>query len=242
MSTPAVPSAGASADAPRPMPFAIMRNAHEALRASIKLQQHALDAGDEAAFRAEWITFQRGLAVHMAMEDDAMFGLLDEVGDGAITAAMIPQEHVEDTRLAAAVGATLGMSDPQALRSAWSAWKDDHLRHLVHEEEVMMPLTMKTAPTPQGRARVAHERLLVPCEKLPDFDWYIGWVVRMLSEHGSAEQPPPVATRVFAWGLQHACSPAQWRRLRPIVERHCTPAIWAELVSRFGLDAEGPVV
>lgn len=242
MTNPQPPSADAGADTPRPMPFAIMRNAHEALRASIKLQQRALDAGDEAAFREEWTTFQRGLAVHMAMEDDAMFGLLDEVGGGAITAAKIPQEHVEDTRLAAAVGAALGTSDPQVLRAAWSAWKGDHLRHLVHEEEVMMPLTMKTAPSPQARARAAHERLLVPCEKLPDFDWYIGWVVRMLSAHGSAEQPPPVATRVFAWGLQHACSPPQWRRLRPIVERNCTPAIWAELVGRFGLDAEGPVV
>lgn len=111
----------AGADTPRPMPFAIMRNAHEALRVSIKLQQHALDAGDEAAFREEWTTFQRGLAVHMAMEDDAMFGLLDEVGGGAITAAKIPQEHVEDTRLAAAVGAALGTSDPQVLRAACGA-------------------------------------------------------------------------------------------------------------------------
>ena len=106
----------------------------------------------------------------------------------------------------------------------------------------MMPLTMKTASTPEGRARIVHERLLGPSETLPNFDWYIGWVVRMLSEHGSAGQPANVATRVFAWGLQHACSPGQWTRLRPIVERNCTPAIWGELSTKFGLNGDGPIV
>jgi hypothetical protein len=222
------------------MPFAIMRNAHEALRASIGLQEQHLAAGDAVAFRDEWRTFQRALAVHMAMEDDAMFGLLDEVGAGAITAANLPAEHVEDMRLAAGVDAALG-GTADGLRAAWSAWKDDHLHHLAHEEEVMMPLTMKTAATPEARARVVHQRLLVPAERLQDFDWYVGWVVRMLSDHGSSAQPANVATRVFAWGLQHACSPGQWNRLRPIVERNCTPAIWTELASDFGLDGEGRI-
>ena len=224
------------------MPFAIMRNAHEALRASIRLQEQKLDAGDGAAFREEWRTFQRALAVHMAMEDDAMFSLLDGVSAGAIASAKLPEEHVEDSRLAAAVDAALAGSEVSALRAAWSMWKEDHLHHLVHEEEIMMPLTMKTAATPDARARVVHDRLLRPSENLPNFDWYIGWVVRMLSQHGSAGQPANVATRVFAWGLQHACSPSQWSRLRPIVERNCTRGIWAELTSKFGLNGDGPIV
>jgi hypothetical protein len=232
----------ASADPPRPMPFAIMRNAHEALRASIRQQEEKLEAGDKGAFQDEWRTFHRALAVHMAMEDDSMFGLLDSVGAGAITAAKLPAEHREDTRLAGVVDAALAAGDANAVRAAWSAWKEDHLHHLAHEEEVMMPLTMKTAPTPEARARVVHDKLLGPSESLPNFDWYVGWVVKMLSENGSAGQPPNVATRVFAWGLQHACSPAQWNRLRPIVERNCTPAIWSELASKFGLSGEGPIV
>jgi hypothetical protein len=223
------------------MPFAIMRNTHEALRASIQLQQQKLDAGDAASFREEWQTFQRALAVHMAMEDEAMFALLDGVSEGAITAAKLPAEHVEDTRLAAAVDAALGQADLSALRAAWFVWKEDHLHHLAHEEEVMMPLTMKTGATTEARARVVHDRLLVPGERLPNFDWFIGWVVHMLSRHGSTGQPPNVATRVFAWGLQHACSPSQWNRLRPIVERNCTPAIWDELTSKFGLNGDGPI-
>ena len=224
------------------MPFAIMRNAHEALRASIHLQGEALDAGDLAAFREEWRAFHRALAVHMAMEDGAMFALLDAVGAGAITAANLPAEHVDDTRLAAAVDAALDGREAGDLRATWSAWRDDHLHHLEHEEEVMMPLIMKTAATPEARARVVHDRLLAPSEGLPDFDWFVGWVVQMLSRHGSTGQPANVATRVFAWGLQHACSPRQWNHLRPIVERNCTPAIWAELTSKFGLNGDGPIV
>jgi hypothetical protein len=229
------------AEQPKPMPFAIMRNSHEALRASIRVQEQELEAGDLAGLREEWLRFQRALKVHMAMEDDSMFGLLDEVGAGAITSAKLPAEHLEDQRLAAAVGAALARGDAGAVRTAWSAWKEDHLHHLTHEEEVMMPLTMKTAPTPEGRARIVHDRLLRPGERLPNFDWYIGWVVGMLSQHGSTGQPANVATRVFAWGLQHACSPGQWNRLRPIVESNCSPAIWAELAEKFGLSGEGKV-
>ena len=232
----------AGADPPKPMPFAIMRNAHEALRASIRLQEQKLEAGDVAGFRDEWQTFQRAVAVHMAMEDDSMFELLDGVSGGAITSADLPAEHVKDAILAAAVDAALAESEANAVRAAWSAWRDDHLHHLEHEEAIMMPLTMKTAATPEARARVVHDRLLGPSEKLVNFDWYIGWVVSMLSQFGSASQPPNVATRVFAWGLQHACSPSQWNRLRPIVQKNCTAAVWSELTEKFGLDGDGPIV
>jgi hypothetical protein len=77
-------------------------------------------------------------------------------------------------------------------------------------------------------------------ENVPDFNWSIGWVVRRLSDFGSTAQPHHIATRVFAW-VQNACSRSQWRRLRPIVQRHCAPAIWAELASKFGLDGEGAI-
>jgi hypothetical protein len=231
----------ASADTPRPMSFAILRNTHEAFRTSIRLQHEALALGDTARFTTEWRAFQRVLAVHVAMEDHTMFALLDEVGAGAITRAGLPDEHVDDERFTARVDAALAASSPALLYGTWVAWRDAHLRHLAHEEEIVTPLTMLTAPTPQARGRVVHERVLTPAEHLPDFDWAIGWVVRLLSAHGSTAQPPNVATRVFAWGLQNACSRSQWRRLRPIVHLNCSPAIWAEMASQFGLDGEGAI-
>lgn len=234
------PPQGAPQDAPKPMPFAVMRNAHEALRASITLQGRALDAGDRDAFRDEWGRFGRALAVHMAMEDRAMFALLDEVGGGAVSQAALPDEHLRDTELARAVDAAL-TGGPTDLRAAWDTWRADHLHHLEHEEQVMMPLTMKTAPTPDGRARVFQDRVLRPSLALPDLDWYLGWVVSMLARHGSAGQPGHVAVRAFAWGLQAASTRDQWDRFRPIVREHATPPIWDELVQKFGLDGPGMV-
>jgi hypothetical protein len=73
---------------------------------------------------------------------------------------------------------------------------------------------MRTAVTPDARARVVHGRLLAPTEGL----------------------------HKFARGLQHACSPGQWSCLRPIVERNCAPAIRAELTSESGLAGDGPIV
>ena len=81
--------------------------------------------------------------------------------------------------------------------------------------------------------------MLTPSESRPDVDWAIGWVVRWLSGFGSTTQPPHVATRVLAWGLQDACSSGQWHRGGPVVQRSWTPAIWVEMASKFGLDG-GP--
>jgi hypothetical protein len=200
-----------------------------------------LEAGDVRAFTREWRDFQRALTVHMAMEENSMFGLLDEVSSGAIGAAKLPAEHVEDTRLATAVDVGLTTNDIAQLRAAWGIWKSAHLHHLAHEEEVMMPLVMKIGATPEARARVVHERLLSPSESLPNFDWYIGWVVRSLCDRGSCGQPASVAVRVFAWGLQHACSPSQWARLQPVVRAHCVAAIWSEIAPKFDLDGPGKV-
>jgi hypothetical protein len=229
-------------NAPSPMPFAIMRNAHEAMRASIRLQEKYFEAEDLRSFCDEWERYLKALEVHMDMEDNAMFVLLDEVGDGAITQAGLAEEHVEDQRLASAVDTQLKNENWSALRPAWLVWKTHHLNHLEHEEKIMMPLVPQTAETPAAIARVVHDHLLKPSENLTNFDWYIGWVVQLLSEHGSTEQPPNVATRVFASALQYDCTPDEWERLRPVVKRNCTRDIWTEMVSEFGLNDEGKIV
>jgi hemerythrin-like domain-containing protein len=238
------PRSAVAAEAPKPSPFGIMRNVHEALRASIASQRSLLDAGDLPAFSAERSDFSRGLTVHIAMEDEAMFPLLQEVSLETMTSAMLPDEHREDMRLTATVNAALAAApvDKETLRAAWSTWADDHLHHLTHEEEVMMPLIQKTAPTAEGRARLVHDRLLSAGERQPDFDWFVGWVTRRLNGYASATMPANASLRGFAAALQSASSPAQWRRLRPIVRSNFSEAVWAELVAKAGLDGDGHIV
>lgn len=81
------------------MPFAIMRNVHEALRTSVNAMNAMVAAGPSKRdeLRAEWAAFQRALAVHMVMEDEGMFPLLNEMFDNVCTSAHLDDEHTKGT-------------------------------------------------------------------------------------------------------------------------------------------------
>lgn len=226
------------AQTPKPMSFAILRNTHEVFRSSIMLMNEMLERGSLDAFRQEWQNYQRCRQTHLAMEEDAVFTLLDKVGDGAITEAGLGQEHVDDRANATLVDEAVTVEDT---KQAYENWKAHQLEHLSHEEKVMGPLTMKSSPTPEGRAQVVHDTLLVPALEHGDFDWYLAFVIKRLSAYGTAGQAPNVAVRVFAWGLQYASSPAQWNEWKVIVRDNTSAEIWDEMVDQFQIDSDGKI-
>eukprot|EP00162_Nutomonas_longa_P012928 comp21332_c0_seq1/m.45846 comp21332_c0_seq1/g.45846 ORF comp21332_c0_seq1/g.45846 comp21332_c0_seq1/m.45846 type:complete len:370 (-) comp21332_c0_seq1:52-1161(-) len=223
------------AEPPKPMSFAVMRNSHEAMRAAIRVMGDARDA----EFPGKWAEYQCALAVHAASEDLAMFPLLNTISAGSCDP--FAEEHQKDQALATAVDAAIASGNIDTVSAAFEAWKSYHLQHMTHEEKVMMPLTMKTGETPEQRSRVFHDAILSHMMTIPNFPWYIEWCMSFLSRFGSSEQPAAVAARVFAWGLQHACSPSQWGMLLPAVQRGSTPEIWTELVSKWGIDGPGKI-
>jgi len=223
---------------PQPMSFAILRNTHEVLRKSISLMSEVLDRGTLGEFRQEWKNFRRCRRTHVAMEEGAVFLLLDEISGGVITEAGLMDEHTQDDANAKTVeqAETAG-----AVARAFALWRTFQLDHLAHEERVMGPLTMKTAPTPEGRGRVVHERLILPAIAQGDFEWYLGFVIRRLTAYGTAQQPPNVGVRVFAWGLQYASTPNQWAQWKKIIRDNTTNEIWQEMVQQFQIDSEGKI-
>ena len=223
---------------PQPMSFAILRNTHEVFRKSIELMSESLDQGALDEFRQEWRNFQRCRQTHLAMEEDAVFTLLDDVGDGAITEAGLGQEHVEDLVNAQLVSQAVTAEDAE---QAFNTWKVHQLDHLAHEERVMGPLTMKTAATPVKRGQVVHDSLLPPAIEHGDFDWYLGFVVERLTAYGTSNQEPGVAVRVFVWGLQYAADAGQWEKWKPIVRDNTSDEIWREMVEKFQIDGEGKI-
>lgn len=223
---------------PQPMSFAILRNTHEVFRKSIALMGEILDKGTLGEFRQEWANFRRFRATHIAMEENAVFSLLDEVGDGAITEAGLVQEHLEDNENAELVEQATSADE---VAKAFEVWKRFQLEHLAHEERVMGPLTMKTAATPAGRGKVVQKRLLLPAIAHGDFDWYLAFAIARLTAYGTAEQPPNIAVRVFAWGLQYASTPGQWNEWKKIVQENTTGKIWLEMVEQFQIDGEGKI-
>lgn len=226
------------AQTPQPMSFAILRNTHEVFRKSIALMGEILDKGTLGEFRQEWANFRRFRATHIAMEENAVFSLLDEVGDGAITEAGLVQEHLEDNENAELVEQATSADE---VAKAFEVWKRFQLEHLAHEERVMGPLTMKTAATPAGRGKVVQKRLLLPAIAHGDFDWYLAFAIARLTAYGTAEQPPNIAVRVFAWGLQYASTPGQWNEWKKIVQENTTGKIWLEMVEQFQIDGEGKI-
>lgn len=226
------------AQTPKPMSFAILRNTHEVFRSSISLMSGMLEKGALDEFRQEWRNYQRCRKTHLAMEDNAVFPLLDEVGGGAISEAGLAQEHSADLANAERVD---NASTPEDTKQAFETWKKFQLDHLAHEEQVMSPLTMKTAATPEGRGRVVHETLVLPALEHGDFEWYLAFVIERLTTYGTANQPPGVAVRVFAWGLQYASTPGEWTRWKKIIRDNTSKEIWEEMVMQFQVDGEGKI-
>ena len=223
---------------PQPMSFALLRNTHEVFRQSIALMSELLDKGTLDDFRQEWRNFQRCRQTHLSMEEGAVFLLLDDVGVGAITEAGLGQEHIEDLANAELVGQAETIEETAR---TFATWKAHQLEHLAHEEKVMGPLTMKTAPTPAGRGQVVHDRLMLPALEHGDFDWYLAFVIKRLTTYGTSNQPPNIAVRVFAWGLQYASTPSEWNRWKKIIQEHTSSEIWAEMVEQFQIDGEGKI-
>jgi hypothetical protein len=226
------------AQSPQPMSFAILRNTHEVLRKSITLMDVFLDKGTLGEFRKEWGDFRRCRRSHVAMEEGAVFSLLDEVSGGVITEAGFMQEHEEDEFNARQVEQA---ETADEVARAFKIWKTHQLDHMTHEEKIMGPLTLKTAPTPESRGQVVHERLVLPAIEHGDFDWYLAFVIERLTAYGTVQQPPNIAVRVFAWGLQYASTPTQWESWKKIVRDNTLNEIWQEMVEQFQIDAAGKI-
>lgn len=223
-----------------PIPFAILRNAHEGLRSGIK--DLAELVSNPPFFVTAWRNFKRAHAVHALMEDANVFKLLDSVSDGQVTKEKIPEEHGIDHDNIEKVDHVLAASDPintAALAAAFEQWRAFFLQHLEHEEKIMAPLTGKTGSTPDARAISAHENMVLPADKRNsvEFEFFIGWIVSRLNQRGSTANPPIVAVRVFVHGLKVSSNPVQWGRFLPIVKANCSPEIYNEMKTSYFIES-----
>jgi hypothetical protein len=191
-------------------------------------------------FSKAWIDLKRAVAVHMDMEEIDMFPLLEKISPGSVSNAGLSDLHVSDHERSHEVDEHIsaGNIDWEALGQAWAIWKTSHLEHFAKEESVMMPATVKTSPTAEGRCMVVHEKLVTPAEArdLGELKYYVGWCVGKLSKHGSSEQPPAVATRVFIRALRSACLKPQWLKLMPSCKAQCDPTIWTEMEDKYSVE------
>lgn len=225
-----------------PMVPAIMRNGHEVLRGDLKLLQASADEGNLGEFASRWAAFLRFLKVHMAMEDNGMFGLLDQTFDDAIKKSTLSSEHTGDIEEAAAVQAAVDKSDIAAVKAAWAVYGPHHLEHLVHEEAILMPLVGRLGGGDASkRAALFNEHIVAPGIATGDFDFFVSHGVSILATHGSTEHDAKTASRVFSNAIRGCTTPAQWSQLHPLVKAAMPADVYASAVAIGDIDGPGLV-
>jgi iron-sulfur cluster repair protein YtfE (RIC family) len=178
-------------------PFAFMRLTHEALRDGFAQLKSAADDGDFDRAASSFTELLDVIDLHKEQEERVFFPMLDELFDGAVANAGLRENHVNEDAIAVRVDVALEARDLATLQQALTEWAPSFEAHLFEEEEVMMPLTERVAPTLEGRAAAVHEILAVDWERLKTIQ--IPYVVRSLSA-----TKPYGPLRMFVAALQVA--------------------------------------
>lgn len=233
---PPTAAAAAAPEPPRPRPFAVSRNSHEAIRGALKDVQSAVAAGDLTVAKQEWEDFQRALKTHMAMEDNGIFPVMDAVFEDAITKAGFRGEHSKDIEEQEDVSAALASGDIPKITAVFGHFSEDHEKHLKHEEDVMMPLTNKMGTNLAERGAAANLGLLKPMLEHGDFPFYLNWVIVKLVKHKPAD-----AVRMFVWALQYSSTEEQYASFLPVIKGAIPAEMWATMDKEFDLSAAGKV-
>ncbi|CAM3951670.1 hypothetical protein [Roseateles saccharophilus] len=214
---------------------AIMRNYHEVLRNDLaKVLAPRAAGGDLAGFAAAWKDYVHAIAVHAAMEDGVagagggITTMLDRYFDGAVDAALFRAEHADEHELQAAV-TRAASRDATALRDAWGAYRICAEAHLLHEEDVMMPLVARLPK--EGKAALFADWCVSAGVAHGGFEDFIAHGVASLAAYGSAKNSPAGATRVFVHSLKTVSTPAQWVRFQPIVCAAAGADVWAAVTA-----------
>ena len=192
-------------------------------------------------FLNEWRNLQRALNMHMHMENNGFFQLLDSIGNSAVSNARLGDEHTHDLELQEKVDQAISGSDVSALKEAFKAWSDEHLAHLVHEEEIMMPIIPNAGKTCIDHGQVVHDRLLSVIDSPEEFDWTLGWILNKLMNAKHSEPPPELMVRVFVWGLHYSADDKQWQRWLPIIKDNVPDSLYKQMVDSFHIHRPGRV-
>eukprot|EP00298_Acanthocystis_sp_HF-20_P023724 c33497_g1_i1.p1 GENE.c33497_g1_i1~~c33497_g1_i1.p1 ORF type:complete len:244 (+),score=121.53 c33497_g1_i1:33-734(+) len=225
---------------PTPMSFAVMRNAHEVIRHTLADLTKSLEEKDVSNAKTHWENHIRYLRTHAKMEDEGLFQLLDKLsGTTVISNEKLNEEHTEDERLHSNVDEAFKTGELEKVSEAFVTYKDFHLKHLKHEEDILMPLTPKSGANPEERGKVFAKEVLSKVGD--DFDWFLEYSVKTLAR-GTATHNGQVGTSVFVHGLQYASTEKQWEHWLPIVKNSTTTEIWDYMVSNCDIESAGKIV
>ena len=208
---------------PKPMPMAIMRNAHEVVRGAMQQIQLLLLEEEEDFQKAAQLyqDLDRYQKLHMAMEEgtDAsqgkpclgLFALMDEKAENAATNAGLRQQHEGLDTLETQVRTAFAENQLESLKDLFPKFVQANEAHLVLEEKVLMPSiqTMMKAGVPMKK----HIKTDLLPAILYDMEFFVQFSCRSLEayEKQQPQQQQP-KTRVFCQALWAVASPTEWKQ------------------------------
>ncbi|MCO4747246.1 MAG: hemerythrin domain-containing protein [Proteobacteria bacterium] len=220
-------------------PFAFMRLTHEGIRAGLAevgAALETLEAEPNLAHRQSLHDTMEALCrvihVHADIEEDGFFPLLDSQFANAAGNAGFAKEHVEEDACHDRVRAAIeGLADPTdasargVLREAVAVWLASCEAHLLHEEEVMMPLTQKVHATQEGRAAAVGKIIASVPEEQVD-GTLLPYVLERLEK-----TKPFGPLRMFVEATRMSMGPDRFARAAPVVRTHLSAEAVGKLES-----------
>lgn len=233
------PSAGA--EKPKPMIFAVQRNAHEVIRG---LMMGVGKSDDVASFRSNFKQFQAYMALHARTEDGGngckgLFAMLDERGDGLAMSAGLRDLHVN---IDAAEKAIQDMTEDDgaeldALKTKWAEFEELNEAHLKKEEDIIMPQIMKMAKSGVNMKEIMREDVLAGVWDEANIEEFKEWVtisVRTLENYF----PKAPKARVWIHALMASCTPEQWRVFLPAVKAGLSEELYTSINDLIEMEAK----
>ena len=206
-----------SGGAPKPVPMAIMRNAHEVIRGAMQDIQEALDKDDFETAREMWHRFNRFSDLHMKMEEGnkdsnlaGLFGLVDEHRDKAAKKAGLRHQHSNLYELEEDVVDIFEKApDVDRAKEVFPIFRQENENHLKEEEDVLMPEIRKMMKSGvQVKKLIQTEIVPVLLQNEGDIEFFVRFGNEVLARHESDEK-----TRVRVWNqaLWSLATPEQWK-------------------------------
>lgn len=207
-----------AATAPAPMPMAIMRNAHEAIRGAMNEIQDCLDDNDFESAKALWTKFHRFSDLHMKMEEGrkgcnakGFFGIVDEHADKAAKQAGLRHHHSSLYELEEdVVDVFTNAPDIQRAKEIYPLFREENEAHLKEEESILMPAIgkMKKAGVPIKKL-ILSDILPVLLASEDDMEFFVRFANESLQKVDTEPDKPRV--RVFGHALWALASAEQWK-------------------------------
>jgi len=223
---------------PKPMPMAIMRNAHEVIRGAMQDIQEMLDQDDFENARKLWHELHRFTDLHMAMEEGrkgcnarGIFKLVDEHADDAAKKGKLRHSHETLYELEEDVVDIFEKApDMDRAKDIFPIFRKENEAHLTEEEDILMPSIQKMMK--QGLPIKQYIKtdilpVLTMKEDKHDLEFFIRFANQVLERHDNVDGKPRV--RVFDHGLWALATAEEWKVWSVWIKESLSPEKYAEV-------------